>query len=92
MAFDQQGNATWEWQSKSGTFMCDIDTQQLKTMGAELHCEDDAVPDGTPPHDPYNRAALPESGQSRPKRRTLDDLRRLSEEIKAGHEKKDRES
>ncbi len=92
VAYDQQGNATWEWQSETGTYKRDIDTQRLKAMGADLRCEGDRGPEAAPPHDPYNRTALPESGLSRPQKRTLDDLRRLSEEIKAAREKKDRES
>ena len=92
VAFDQKGNATWEWQRETGRYADDIDTQELKTIGADLRCEGDHVPNSSPLHDPYDRPALPDSRQPHPHKRTLDDLRRLSEEIKAAREKKDRES
>ena len=92
VAFDERGNATWEWQSESGRFRRDIDSERLRKIGSDLICGEDHLPDPAPPHDPYNRATLPADGQSRPKKRTLDDLRRLSEEIKAARGKKDRGS
>ena len=92
VAFDERGNATWEWEGETGRFDRDIDTQRLRTMGSDLSCDDDHLRDPVPPHDPYNKSSVPADGQSRPRKRTLDDLRRLSEEIKAAREKKDRGS
>ena len=90
VAFDERGNASWDWHGESEGLEGEIDTHQLKTIGADLSCEGDQVPYGAPSHDPYNRTASPESDQSRPKRRSLDDLRRLSEEIIAARRKKNR--
>ena len=90
VAFDERGNASWDWQSESNGLEGEIDTQQLKTIGADLSYEGEQVPDGAPSHDPYNRTAPPQSDLSSPKKRTLDDLRRLSEEIIAERRKKNR--
>ncbi len=92
VAFDERGNATWEWQGETGGFDRDIDTQRLRTLGSDLSCDGNDLRDPAPPHDPYNRSTLAADGQPRPRKRTLDDLRRLSEEIKAAREKKDRGS
>ena len=88
VAFDERGNATWEWQSETGRFRRDIDTERLSTIGSDLSCDGEHVVDAAPPHDPYNRSTLLADEQSRPRKRTLDDLRRLSNEIKAAREKK----
>lgn len=88
VAFDEQGNASWEWQSETGTFSRDIDTVRMRTIGEDFHCEEGHVLVGG--HNPYDRSVLAQSGQPRPQKRTLDDMRRLSEEIKAAREKKDR--
>ena len=92
VAFDERGNATWEWQSETGRFRRDIDTERLGKIGSDLSCDGAHGPDPVSPHDPYNKSTLPTDAQSRPRKRTLDDLRRLSEEIKAARGKKDRGS
>lgn len=90
VAFDDQGNAKWEWRSESGTFNPDIDTQRLKAIGADFSV-DGSVSDEVPLHDPYNRPAPPTpQSDPLPKKRTMADLRRLSEQIKAAREKKPR--
>lgn len=91
VAFDEQGNATWEWLSETGRFIRDIDTQKLKTIAADLSCDGSPAPSHAPPDDPYNRSTLPSRNQRHAKKRTLDDMRRLSDEIKAAREKKSRE-
>jgi hypothetical protein len=95
IAFDERGNAIWQW----GT---DVDTQQVKALkessGDSLSIEDDH---GGGPlnhnHDPYSnasappqpfRASPPPTVEKKPQRRTLDDMRRLSEEIKRQRELK----
>ena len=88
VAFDRKGNGTREWMDETVTFRPDIDTQRLKVLGADLSCEREAGPIDA--YDPYNRSPLPQSSESRPKRRSLDDLRRLSEEINAARAKNDR--
>ena len=90
VAFDERGKATWEWQSETGRFDGDIDTQRLKMLGSDMTCDSEHSPGQAPSHDPYNRSTSPADGQFRPRKRTLDDLRRLSEEIKVARERKAR--
>ena len=90
VAFDERGNASREWQSETGRYRHDIETEGLRKMGSDLSCDGDPLAEPAPPHDPYNKCTLPADGQSRPSKRTLEDLRRLSEEIKAARGKKDR--
>ncbi len=90
VAFDDRGNATWEWHGEIGKSGGDIDAQQLRAIAAGLSCEADHGPGGAPAHDPYNRVTAPESKRPRPRKRSIDDLRRLSEEIKATPYWKDR--
>jgi hypothetical protein len=78
---DDRGNATWEWNVEG-----DLDTQRLKALTDGLALED-APATGAQPKtaglNPYEKAGKeapkPEAGS---KPRTLDDMRRLSEEIK----------
>jgi hypothetical protein len=80
VAFDERGMPTWEWRIDTGTFSRDIDTQRLRQLQEEaaVTLEDEPVqPSGT---DPYS-VAIPVTPQKTP-RRTLDDMRKLSEEIK----------
>lgn len=80
---DEAGNSKWEWLSETGTFRPDIDTARLKALGAELSC-DDLVKLEARAANPYNKATVREiSPETGTKRRSLDDMRRLSEEIKA---------
>ena len=90
VAFDDRGNATWEWRGETGQFDHDIDTERLKTSGSDMTCDCEHLADQAPSHDPYNRSTMPANDQSRPRKLTLDDLRRLSEEIKAARERKAR--
>ncbi|MDA8348345.1 MAG: hypothetical protein M0038_06015 [Pseudomonadota bacterium] len=92
VVFDDRGNASWDWHGETDGLDGEIDTQKLKRIGADLGCEDEQVPDGGPNHDPYNRTVPRQSDPSGPKRRSLDDLRKLSEEIKASRNWKDRRS
>jgi hypothetical protein len=94
IAFDDRGNAVWEWRTDNGAYKTDIDTQKVKAIqdstGDSLSLEDDR-PAGRPmSHDPYSsaeprqpfRKSPPPQEEKRTPRRTLDDMRRLSEEIK----------
>src|SRR5689334_16030269 len=85
IASDDRGNSTWEWRLDTGTFSRKIDTQRLKVwlkeMCGELACADERSVAG---HDPYNNKTQDSPAKSSEKRkRSLDDMRRLSEEIKA---------
>ena len=90
VAFDRQGNATWEWHDETGPVHPDVDTQRLEALGADLSFEGEPAPNDALTHDPYHRTLVPGSSESRPKSRSLDDLRRLSEQINAARAKQDR--
>lgn len=74
------GNATWQFKLDDGTFSSDVDTQRaLKALNADdLALFDDTVKQPIL-SDPYNKSgSAPKADKPR---RTLDDLRKLSEEI-----------
>jgi hypothetical protein len=88
IAFDERGNAIWKWRS-------DIDTQQVKAIQesseASFSIDEPAKQPVIHGRDPYSTAAppprpfektTPATPEKKPQRRTLDDMRRLSEEIK----------
>jgi hypothetical protein len=82
IAFDDRGNARWEWRTETGDFKSDIDTRTVRALQEST----DETLGGTQPSpissgDPYRTADAPPAGGKTP-RRTLDDMRRLSEEIK----------
>jgi hypothetical protein len=80
VAFDERGMPTWEWRVDTGTFSRDIDTQRIRQLqeDAAVILQDEPVP--TLGVDPYS-VATPVAPQTT-SRRTLDDMRKLSEEIK----------
>jgi hypothetical protein len=84
VAFDERGRSTWEWRVDTGTFSRDIDTQRLKQLqeDAAVTLKDEPVPPAGV--DPYSMTTAPAS--SKAPRRTLDDMRKLSEEIKRGRQ------
>jgi len=96
IGFDDRGNAVWEWRTENGAFEKDVDTQRVKALqdstGDFLSIEHEPRPTGRPTgNDPYSSAAgprqpfranPPRQPEKEPQRRTLDDMRRLSEEIK----------
>ncbi len=85
IAFDARGNAVWEWRTETGDFKSDVDTQTVKALQEDTNGKLGVAPTPTPGasqpvnHDPYSSADAPRAPQ---KRRTLDDMRKLSEEIK----------
>lgn len=82
---DENGKSKWEWLSDTGTYRPDIDTARLQALAADLSC-DDLVKLEARASNPYNKATVREVGPGKGvKRRSLDDMRRLSEEIKAQH-------
>lgn len=91
VTFDDRGNATWQWDGSAGSPDKTLDTAELKALGADLSVEAARAPTATH-HDPYNRSTPVGPGRRGPKKRSLDDLRRLSEEIKAAPYWKDRRS
>jgi hypothetical protein len=90
IAFDSRGNAVWEWRTENGDFKSDVDTQTVKALQEDTNVKLGVAPTPTPGsgtvnHDPYSAADAPRAPQ---KRRTLDDMRKLSEEIKRSRETK----
>jgi hypothetical protein len=84
ITFDARGNAVWEWRTQNGDFKSDVDTQTVRALqedtNMQLGVAPTPMPDGqTVTHDPYSTAEAPQAPE---KRRTLDDMRKLSEEIK----------
>lgn len=76
---DDRGNPTWEWRIDTGTFASDIDTQRLRQLQEEAERALAPPAPGASGHNPYDTGG---SAPERERRRTLDDMRRLSEEIK----------
>ncbi len=85
ITFDERGNATWEWRTDTGTFSREIDTQRLKALqeAASTHLEPDGSPSSRAGMDPYSTADRAASlDPPAAPRRTLNDMRELSEQIK----------
>jgi hypothetical protein len=87
VAYDDRGQPVWEWRVGTGEFSRDVDTKQVRQLqedaSAELGKEPAPRVEG---FDPYSTATSP--GLSEKPRRTLDDMRKLSEEIKRNRERK----
>ena len=77
-AFDDRGNATWEWAAKDPT---EITMARLKALAEGLSLE---APSQEASPDPYSRTLL--EGTEKTRRRSLDDMRLLSEKIKRKRE------
>lgn len=97
IAFDDRGNAVWQWRSDTGTFKSDIDTGQIRAMqeattaqlGGEAQVAAPAAPAAS--HDPYNTAdsrQFLDKLEKQAPRRTLDHMRNLSAEIKRARDLK----
>jgi hypothetical protein len=93
IVFDERGNARWEWLTESGRFKSDIDTRKLRALQDSTDAklggtqEPAPVPHPKPSGDPYRTADVPRAAEKTP-RRTLDDMRKLSEEIKRARDVK----
>lgn len=85
VTFDDRGDASWEWETDTGLFGSSVDTQRLRalTEGVNLSLVDD-VPQGSDPR--QQPVAAPQAAR----RRSIDDLRKLSEEIKLARALKSR--
>lgn len=66
VGFDDKGNAVWEWEKSTGIFARDISTTRLRRLQDALELSDGDQ----------------SAAARRTKKRTLDDMRRLSEQIK----------
>lgn len=77
-ATDERGNSTWKW---DGGGEARVDTARVRALGEELSLE---PPPQAVDLDPYRQSTL--HGKQKPKGRSLDDMRRLNEEMKREHE------
>jgi hypothetical protein len=82
IAFDDRGQAVWEWRTDTGTFKTDIDTRQVKALQEATDVTLSEAPTPAPSDNPYSTGDKREVIAKRAPRRTLDDMRKLSEEIK----------
>ena len=86
VAFDDRGQPVGEWRVKAEVFSRDVDTHKLCQLkeNAAVKLEDEKPPAAG--FDPYSTTVV----MNAPKkpRRTLDDMRRLSDEIKRNRERK----
>jgi hypothetical protein len=99
VAYDERGQPVWEWRVDTGIFTRDVDTRQMRKIQEEAAVGLPPVPQEESPRfkgfDPYSTAVAKEppapQEPAKPKppktRRTLDDMRALSEEIKKNRQK-----
>jgi len=70
----EDGSRSWVWHGDSET-----DTAQVRALGEGLSLDSTPSGQAAPTLDPYNQSAIRKKDA---KRRSLDDMRRLSEQIK----------
>ena len=75
---DEKGNQRWVWDSEGGS----VDTAVVKALGEELTLEGSPAPAKSQGSNPYDRIDTTPVDRAPTKRRTLDDMRKLSESIK----------
>lgn len=75
---DEKGNQRWVWDSAAEN----VDTAVVRALGEELTLEGQALSGSTSGSNPYDRTDMTLGGEPGTKRRTLDDMRKLSESIK----------
>jgi hypothetical protein len=82
MAFDDRGKAVWEWRTETGTFKADVDTKQVRAIQDAANVDISEAPAPATSDNPYSTGDKRSLIAKRAPRRTLDDMRKLSEEIK----------
>jgi hypothetical protein len=82
IAFDDRGKAVWEWRTETGTFEAVADTQKVRALQDSTNVSIGDAPTPPPGDDPYSTGDRRSFIEKRAPRRTLDDMRKLSEEIK----------
>ncbi len=81
----KKDESTGEWRARTGVH-APLDTGLLRTLDGATDAEN-PKPEA-PGEDPYNRTFPPLDETAKSRRRSLDDMRRLSELIKAGRSPK----
>jgi len=79
---DERGTSSWEWLTDTGTAIRELDTARLKTLSEGVSCSE-GPGQSIPEFDPYNQSTSAQGEPTKPKRRSLDDMRCLNEQIKA---------
>lgn len=74
---DDRGNSTWQWGGASGG---EVETGKVHALADGLSLE---KPNDPATVDPYNQPIS--EGREKPKRRSLDDMRRLNDQMKREH-------
>jgi hypothetical protein len=83
---EKENESTDEWRARTGTNP-PLDTGKLRALDGESGADDPVAHE--PQDDPYNKTIPPLlDATAKQHRRSLDDMRRLSEEIKASRTKK----
>ncbi len=75
---DEKGNQTWVWNSEGEN----VNTAVVRALGEGLTLEGSDPVSPTHGSNPYDRADMTPADKAPTKRRTLDDMRKLSESIK----------
>jgi hypothetical protein len=88
IAFNDRGQAVWEWLTEDGTYKSDVDTRQVKALQDSADVKLGDAPTPPPASNPYSTADAPRAADKKAPRRTLDDMRKLSEEIKRARDGK----
>jgi hypothetical protein len=78
--YDESGQRKWVWQGGA-----ELSTVQVRALGEDLSLDQNAAGGELPTSDPYNRDGAPGKPA---KRRTLDDMRKLSEQIQTAKQGK----
>ncbi|PWT80319.1 MAG: hypothetical protein C5B58_11920 [Acidobacteria bacterium] len=73
---EKDGDSTGEWRARTGSHYV-LDTTLIRMLDGML-AVDEELTDAVPGTDPYNHTTT----ASQPRRRSLDDMRKLSEAIK----------
>jgi hypothetical protein len=83
VTFDERGQSVWEWRVDTDEYSSDVDTKTVRQIQEEVNVTlvEDAPVTGPKGFDPYSTVGGP-SQPLKKERRTLDDMRKLSEEIK----------
>ena len=78
LVIDDRGNSTWQWGGERGT---EDQTDKVKELAEGLSLKQPNEPASL---DPYNQPIS--QGRGKPTRRSLDDMRRLNDQMKKEHE------
>ncbi len=83
VTFDDRGDPVWEWRVAGNRYTRDVDTSEVKALQEHVPLALEGRPETAPDAKSADYfVAGPAEAPATQQRRTLDDMRRLSEEIK----------